>query len=52
MSETRTIAALAVSAWGIPVREIHAIRMITAQTTAARLTTHTTAAVRERKGAR
>ena len=52
MSETRTIAALAVSARGIPVREIHAIRMITAQATAARLPTHTTTAVRARKGAR
>lgn len=52
MSETRTIAALAVSARGIPVREIHAIRMITAQATAARLPTHTTAAVRGRKGSR
>ena len=52
MSETRTIAALVVNARGIPVREIHAIRMITAQATAARLPTHTTAAVRERKGER
>lgn len=52
MSEMRTIAALAVSAWGMPGREIHAIRMITAQATAARLPTHTTAAVRARKGAR
>ena len=40
MSETRTIAALAVNARGIPVREIHAIRMITAQATAARLAHH------------
>ena len=52
MSETRTIAALAVSARGIPGCEIHAIRMITAQATAARFPTHTTTAVRERKGSR
>ena len=52
MSETRTITALAVSTRGIPVLEIHAIRMITAQATAARLPTHTTAAVRGRKGSR
>ncbi len=51
MSETRTITALAVSARGIPVLEIHAIRMITAQETAARLPTHTPA-VRERKTSR
>ena len=50
MSEMRIIAALAVSARGIPVREIHAIRMITAQVTAARFPAHTTTAVRERKG--
>ena len=52
MSETRTIAALVVNARGIPVREIHAIRMITAQATAARLPTQTTTAVLARKGAR
>ena len=52
MSETRTITALAVSARGIPVLEIHAIRMITVQETAARLPTHTPVAVRERKTSR
>ena len=52
MSETRTITALAVRARGIPVLEIHAIRMITAQETAARLPTHTPVAVRERKTSR